>query len=86
MSEKIRLTAQTKMRIPDTERRDVIRFCPKCGREIPLNRSQCAYCENTGAISRPRKSLKKQLLTILLISLTFLLLLITALFLTRNAI
>ena len=84
MSEKIRLTAQAKSRLPEMDRQDAIRFCPKCGRKIPLDQSICAFCENTGFISHPRQSLKQKVLTIVLIVTVFLFLLIIALFLTRH--
>ena len=56
MSEKIRLTPQAQSRLPEADRQDVTRFCPKCGRKIPPDRQACAFCENTGAIPRPRLS------------------------------
>ena len=62
MSEKIRLASQTPARLPDADRQDAVRFCPKCGREIPLDRRACAFCENTGAMPRPLQSRKQKLL------------------------
>ncbi len=62
MSEKIRLTPRGRSRLPEADRQDVTRFCPGCGREIPLDRQVCAFCENTGAIPRPRLSRKMKLL------------------------
>lgn len=62
MSEKIRLAAQAPARLPDADRHDAVRFCPKCGREIPFDRRACAFCENTGAVPRPVRSRKQKLL------------------------
>lgn len=64
MSEKIRLASQAPARLPDADLHDAVRFCPKCGREIPLDRRACAFCENTGAIPRPVRSRKQKLLVI----------------------
>ena len=84
MSEKIHLTAQERFSLPDDERQNVIRFCPKCGREIPLDRKICAFCENTGKISRPILPKKVKIKLVFLISVVFLFLLLLALFLTRK--
>lgn len=84
MSEKIRLTAQEKSRLPDPDRQNAIRFCPKCGKEIPLDRSTCLFCGNTGAIPYPAQSRRKKVILIGVIVLAFLFLLVLALFLTRN--
>ena len=62
MSEKIRLSSQTPARLPDADRCDSVRFCPKCGREIPPDRRACVFCENTGAVPRPAQSGKQKLL------------------------
>ena len=62
MSEKIRLASQTPARLPDADRHDAVRFCPKCGREIPMDRRACAFCENTGAVPRPARSRKQKML------------------------
>lgn len=62
MSEKIRLVSQAPARLPDADRHDAVRFCPKCGREIPMDRKACAFCENTGAVPRPVRSRKQKLL------------------------
>ena len=62
MSEKIRLASQVPARLPDADRQDAVRFCPKCGRQIPLDRKACAFCENTGAVPRPVRPLKQKLL------------------------
>lgn len=84
MSEKIRLTAQEKPRLPDPDGQNAIRFCPKCGKEIPLDRSTCVFCGNTGAIPYPARSRRKKVILIGVIVLAFLFLLALALFLTRN--
>lgn len=84
MSEKIRLTSRQKPRLPDEDNRDAVRFCPRCGREIPADRTLCLFCENTGAISYPVRSLRKKVILIFSIVIVFLFLLILALFLTRN--
>ena len=84
MSEKIHLTVQDRFSLPDDERQNAIRFCPKCGREIPLDRKICAFCENTGKISRPVLPKKEKIKIVFLISVVFLFLLLFALFLTRN--
>ena len=84
MSEKIRLTAQEKPRLPDPDEQNARRFCPKCGKEIPLDRSTCVFCGNTGAIPYPAQSRKKKVILIGVIVLAFLFLLALALFLTRN--
>lgn len=84
MSEKIHLTAQKRFSLPDDERQNVTRFCPKCGREIPLDRKICAFCENTGKIPRPILPKKEKVKLILLISVVFLFLLLLTLFLTRK--
>ena len=62
MSEKIRLSSQVPARLPEADRSDAVRLCPKCGRKIPPERKACAFCENTGAIPRPFRSRKEKLL------------------------
>lgn len=83
MSEKIHLTAQEKSRLPEADVQNAIRFCPKCGRQIPLDQDICAFCKNTGEISRPIQRRRTKVLLILSIILVFILLLLIALFLTR---
>lgn len=85
MSEKIRLTALEKSRLPDEDVRNSVRFCPRCGREIPADRQLCVFCANTGAIPYPVRSGKKKFLLILSIVAVFFILLVLALFLTRNS-
>ena len=84
MSEKIRLTAQEKPRLPDPDGQTARRFCPKCGKEIPLDRSTCVFCGNIGAIPFPAQSRRKKVILISVIVLVFLFLLALALCLTRN--
>ena len=84
MSEKIHLTAQEKLRLPDPDESHAVRFCPKCGKEIPLDRSTCVFCGNTGAIPYPAQSRRKKVILIGVIVLVFLFLLALALFLTRK--
>ena len=62
MSEKIRLSPQVPARLPDADRQDAVRLCPKCGREIPMDRKACVFCANTGAVPRPARSRKQKLL------------------------
>ena len=62
MNGKIRLESRASAKLPDADRRDAVRFCPKCGREIPLDRRACAFCENTGAVPRPIRSRKEKIL------------------------
>ena len=83
MSEKIRLTALEKPRLPEEDHRSVVRFCPKCGREISQDRHLCVFCENSGVISRPLRSRRRKLLTIISIALVFFIILVLALYLTR---
>lgn len=85
MSEKIRLTALEKSRLPEPDRQNVVRFCPKCGREIPLDRNTCFFCENTGAIAHPKQPFGRKILTMVLIISSLLILFTVALFLTRNS-
>ena len=67
MSEKKSLTSLESARLPEADRQNARRFCPKCGREIPLDRQQCVFCANTGEIPRPSLSRKKKLLILLII-------------------
>ena len=67
MSEKKTLTALTAARLPEADRQNAKRFCPKCGREIPLDRQICDFCANTGEIPRPRASLRKKLVLLALL-------------------
>lgn len=83
MSEKIHLTSQQKARLPDPDVHNAIRFCPKCGREIPADRQQCAFCENKGTISRPKTSFRSAVLIILLIVFILFFTLLAALYVTR---
>ena len=84
MSEKIRLTPQEASRVPELDRQNLTRFCPKCGREIPLDRKACAYCENTGAVHTVSRSNGKKAIAVILIAVICLFLLTLTLFLTRN--
>ena len=67
MSEKVRLESRAPARLPDADRRDAVRFCPKCGREIPLDQKVCAFCENTGAVPRPVGSRREKFLIFVII-------------------
>ena len=67
MNEKIRLTALVKTRLPDAERTDAQRFCPKCGREIPPERNVCVFCENSGEIPRPKLPRRHRIIILCLI-------------------
>lgn len=84
MSEKIRLTANEKPRIPELDPQDAVRFCPKCGREIPLDRGVCVFCAEKELPRRPDLTRKKKLLILGVIILCFFLLLLTTLCLTRH--
>ena len=84
MSEKVHLTVQEPARLPEIDHQDVIRFCPKCGREIPLDRQLCAFCGNNGKFSRHDLPKRQKALLILLIIAVFLVLFLAALFVTRN--
>ena len=59
--EKIRLSAKTSSRLPEADIQDVVRFCPKCGRQIPVGEQLCAFCANTGMIPRPALSRGRKL-------------------------
>ena len=80
MSDKIRLTAETENRLPDLEGGgERVRFCPKCGREIPIDRQICAFCENENADPvRPKRSIRKKILLLLVLILIVLLLALPA--------
>jgi predicted nucleic acid-binding Zn ribbon protein len=81
MSEKIRLTPLTKTRLPDLDARDAVRFCPKCGRQIPLDRNLCVFCEDESDLPRPSlPKRQKQLVFCLILTVLLLLLLILILF------
>ena len=84
MNEKIRLTPQEKTRLPEPDSQNVTRFCPKCGREIPLDQSAYVFCRNTGAMHPAAQPRGKKILIAALMALIFLFLLALALFLTRN--
>ena len=83
MSEKIHLTPLAKNRLPDLDSRDAVRFCPKCGRKIPLDRNLCVFCENEGEVPRPPLPVKKKQLVICLILAVLLLLLLGLILFTR---
>ena len=84
MSEKIQLTSLEQPRLPDERPQSVTRFCPKCGREIPVEQRVCVFCENNGSISRPPRSHFKRVLLVVCLVLIFFLLLVAALFMTRK--
>lgn len=84
MSEKIHLTVQEQARLPEIDHQNVIRYCPKCGREIPLDRQLCAFCGNNGRFSRHELPKRKKALLIFLIMAVFLVLFLITLFMTRN--
>ena len=85
MSETVHLTSREKTRLPEGDRSDAIRFCPKCGREIPPDRQVCDFCGNTGEIPHPSLPRRKKLLILVLTLLCLLILLTASLFLTRRA-
>ncbi len=85
MSERIRLTPEIRTRLPEAERQDVTRFCPKCGREIPLDRQACAFCENTGAIPRPGLSRRTKTMVLAGVILLLLVLLFVLDWMIRSA-
>ena len=76
MSEKIRLTPQVRTVLPDADREDAIRFCPKCGRKISPEQRLCPFCENTGEMPRPKLPRKRKILIICAIVFFLLLLLL----------
>ena len=84
MNGKIRLTPQQSTRMPELDSRNVTRFCPKCGREIPLDRSECAYCGNSGTFHAVPRPNGKKLRTVILIAMICLFLLAFSLYLTRH--
>ncbi len=85
MSEKIRLTSQVRAALPDMDREDAIRFCPKCGRKISPDRRLCPFCENTGEIPRPKLPRKQKVLMICgIVFFMLLLLLATDLYILRS--
>ena len=78
------LTPQAKNRLPEVDEPDVIRFCPKCGREIPVDRQYCVFCGNTGAIPRPARSRKQKLILLCAVAASMLLLLLGMALFTRG--
>ena len=84
MSEKIHLSKTEKVRIPEIDHADSIRFCPKCGRTIPSDQQACIFCKNTGTIPRPSRPVHNKILLVVLIIIIFLLMLLIVLFLTRK--
>ena len=80
MSSPTRLTAETENRLPDLEGGgERVRFCPKCGREIPIDRQLCVYCEGESASPvRPKRSLRGKILLLLVLILILLLLALPA--------
>ena len=80
MSSPTRLTAETENRLPDLEGGgERVRFCPKCGREIPIDRQICVYCEGENAVPvRPKRSLRKKILLLAVLILALLLLALPA--------
>ena len=80
MSDKIRLTPETENRLPDLQGGgERVRFCPKCGREIPIDRQLCVYCEGESASPvRPKRSLRKKILLLLVLILAVFLLALPA--------
>ena len=84
MTEKIRLTPLTKNRLPDLDTRDAVRFCPKCGRKIALDRNLCVFCENESEIPRPTLPKSKKQLVICLVLAVLLLLLVSLILFSRT--
>ena len=80
MSDKIRLTPETENRLPDLQGGgERVRFCPKCGREIPIDRQICAFCENENADPvRPKRSIRGKILLLLVLILVLLFLALPA--------
>ena len=80
MSDKIRLTAETENRLPDLQGGgERVRFCPKCGREIPIDRQLCVYCEHeTASPVRPKRSIRGKILLFLVLILILLFLALPA--------
>ena len=80
MTDKIRLTPETENRLPDLEGGgERVRFCPKCGREIPIDRQLCVYCEGESASPvRPKRSLRRKILLLLVLILALFLLALPA--------
>ena len=80
MSDKIRLTPETENRLPDLQGGgERVRFCPKCGREIPTDRQLCVYCEGENASPvRPKRSIRKKILLLAVLLLALLLLALPA--------
>ena len=86
MTSKIRLTPETENRLPDLQGGgERVRFCPKCGREIPIERQLCAFCENeTASPVRPKRPLRKKILLLLVLILALFLLAIPAFLTSAN--
>ena len=84
MAEKIHLTPLTKTRLPDLDSRDAVRFCPKCGRQIALDRDLCVFCEEEGELPRPALPKRKKQLVFCLILAVLLLLLLSLVLFSRN--
>ena len=80
MTSKIRLTAETENRLPDLQGGgERVRFCPKCGREIPIDRQLCVYCEGESASPvRPKRSIRNRILLLLVLILALFLLALPA--------
>ena len=80
MSDKIRLTPETENRLPDLQGGgERVRFCPKCGRTIPIDRQLCVYCEGENASPvRPKRSIRKKILLLLVLILILLFLALPA--------
>ena len=80
MSDKIRLTPETENRLPDLQGGgERVRFCPKCGREIPIDRQLCVYCEGESASPvRPKRSLRRKILLLLVLILALFLIALPA--------
>ncbi len=85
MSEKIRLTALEASRLPDPDSSSAARFCPKCGRQIPLEQNICVFCGNTGAIPRPKLPRRQKLLILTAVVILLLILLFVLDFAIRSA-
>ena len=80
MSDKIRLTPETENRLPDLQGGgERVRFCPKCCREIPIDRQLCVFCEGENASPvRPKRSIRNKILLLLVLILILLILALPA--------
>ena len=85
MSEKVRLTPQAASRLPEPDGQNAVRFCPKCGREIPLDRKICVFCANTGEVPRPSLPRRRKLLILTAVVLLMLILLLALDWAIRSA-